>query len=184
MRALALLLSLIALPVLAGPETYRLDAARSVVGFTYDFEGAPKEGRMPVKAARITLDLDDVTRSVVDVTLDVAGAQAGFIFATEAMKSARVLDARRHPTIRFRSTSVTGSLARATVRGELTIKGITRPVTLQAGLYRRRDADPADLDRLLIRLTGAVSRAAFGADGFPDYVGDRIGLDILARIAR
>lgn len=184
MRVIALLLALLALPALAAPEAYRLDAARSVVGFTYEFEGAPKEGRMPVKAAAITLDLDAVAQSRVDVTLDVTGAQAGFIFATEAMKSAKVLDARQHPTIRFRSTSVTGTLARATVRGQLTIRGVTRPVTLQAGLYRRRDSDPARLDQLLIRLTGSVSRAAFGADGFPGYVGDRIELDILARIEK
>ncbi len=184
LRALACLAILSATPILAAPAAYRLDAERSVVGFTYDFEGREQQGQMPVLRAEITLDLENVTQSAVDVTLDVTGARAGFIFATEAMKSAKVLDAARYPTIRFRASSINGSLARATVRGELTIRGITRPVTLQAGLYRPLRSDPGDLDSLLIRLTGDVSRSAFGADGFPDYVGDRIGLDIFARIEK
>jgi polyisoprenoid-binding protein YceI len=186
MRRLALLLGLIALPALAlaAPERYRLDAANSVVGFSYSFEGAGQKGRMPVKSAEILLDLDNVPASRVAVTLDPTRAQAGFVFATEAMKGANVLDTARFPEIRFRSISVAGGLSDATVTGNLTIRDVTRPVTLSARLYRQRGTDAGERNRLVILLTGSVSRSAFGADGFPGFVGDRIELEILARIEK
>ena len=186
MRRRALLIGLIALPALAqaAPERYRLDAEGSVVGFTYSFEGATQRGRMPVKSAEILLDLDNVPASRVAVTLDPTRARAGFIFATQAMQGPSLLDTARFPEITFRSTAVAGDLAGAMVTGDLTVRGITRQVTLAARLYRQQGTEAGERNRLVIRLTGAVSRAAFGATGFPGFVGDRIGLDILARIER
>lgn len=188
MRVLPLLLAgLLALaspPALAGPDPYRLNAAQSVVAFTYQFQGAPKQGRMPVKSAIIRLDLDNIPRSSVDVTLDASRARAGFIFATQTMKGPNVLYTDKFPTIRFRSTAIDGDLSGAMVRGDLTVRGVTRPVTLRAGLYRQDGTQLGDRSRLIVQLTGAISRAAFGADGFPGYVDDRIDLNIIARIEK
>lgn len=188
MRALPLVIAcLIALtspPAIAAPEAYRLDAAQSIVAFTYAFEGNPKQGRMPVKAASIVLDLDNLRRSSVDVTLDPSRARAGFIFATQTMKGPKVLYTDEFPEIRFRSTSISGTLDGATVTGNLTVRGVTRPVTLRAGLYRQAGTQLGDRSRLIVQLTGAISRAAFGADGFPGYVDDRIDLNIIAHIEK
>lgn len=46
----------------------------------------------------------------------------------------KILDAARHPTIEFRSDSVSGPADDATVRGQLTIRGTTRPISLTAAL--------------------------------------------------
>jgi polyisoprenoid-binding protein YceI len=70
------------------------------------------------------------------------------------------------------------------VVGNLTIRGVTRPVRLAAQLYRQKGTAEGDRSRLSIRLTGSVSRAAFGATGWADLVGDTVAIDILARIAR
>jgi polyisoprenoid-binding protein YceI len=184
MRTLILAFCLLALPALAAPEAYRLNAAQSVVGFTYQFQGNPNQGRMPVKSARIVLDLDNIPRSSVDVTLDARQARAGFIFATQTMKGPNVLYTDAFPEIRFRSTSIAGDLRSATVTGDLTVRDVTRRVTLRAGLYRQSGTRLGDRSRLIVRLTGTISRAAFGAGGFPGYVADRIDLDIIARIER
>ena len=53
-----------------------------------------------------------------------------------------------------------------------------------ATFFRKPDRDPGDLSRLTILLEGKVSRAAFGAGGFPDLVGDAIGIRILATVDR
>jgi polyisoprenoid-binding protein YceI len=184
MRMLSLIFALMALPAFAAPEAYRLNAANSVVGFTYQFQGAPSQGRMPVKSARIDLDLDNVPASRVDVTLDVRRAKAGFIFATQTMKGPEVLHTSQFPEIRFRSTSITGDLNGAAVKGDLTVRGVTRPVTLQAGLFRQGGTQAGDRSRLIVQLTGSISRAAFGAGGFPGFVDDRIDLNIIARIEK
>ena len=169
---------------MAAPQAYRLDTARSSVGFTYAIDGSPAQGSMPVKAAEITLDLDNLPNSQVHVTLDAASARAGFIIATQAMKDAKILNTRRFPEITFRSTAITGDLSGATVTGDLTVRDITRPVALTAGLYRQRGSGPDDRRNLLVLLTGQISRSSFGATGYAGTVDDTIGLRILARITR
>lgn len=183
-RPLALALCLLADAALAAPEAFRLDTARSSVGFTYQFMGGDRRGTMPVRSADMAIDLRDIGASRVDVTLDPSRARAGFVFATQAMTGPRVLDTARHPEITFRSTRITGTLQEAQVTGDLTVRGVTRAVTLDAGLYRQRGSDPADLDNLTVLLTGTIDRHAFGADGFPAYVGPMITLRIVARIEK
>lgn len=181
---IVLLVTTIVTAARAAPEPYRLNAAQSVVAFTYKFQGRPTQGRMPVKAARMLLDLDNVPASSVDVTLDPSQARAGFIFATQTMKGPNVLYTDRFPEIRFRSTKITGDLGGALVQGDLTIRDVTRPVTLRAGLYRQTGTQPGDRNRLIVQLTGRISRSAFGAGGFPGFVDDAIDLNIIARIEK
>ena len=179
------LVSLIALPALAEQVPYRLDRENSIVGFSYLFSGQPTQGTMPVRAADILLDLDRPDQSRVSATLDPTKARAGFLFATQAMKGPEVLDAARFPEIIFQSTRVRPTSGfRAEIDGDITIRDVTRPITLEAEIFRQRGTDAGDDRRLSIHLSGAVSRAAFGADGFPNFVGDTVTLDIVTRIDR
>lgn len=187
MRRLKLLLTLLAAlagPALAAPSAYVLEPESSSVGFETDFGPDRISGRMPVTRADLTLDFDRVANSTVAVTLDVTGAQASFPFAAQAMKGPKVLDARSFPTISFTSTSVQASGKGAKVLGNLTIRGVTRPTTLTAGIYQQQGSADGDLSRLTVRLTGAVNRSDFGATGWNDMVGDQVRLDIIARIRR
>lgn len=180
----AFVLCLAAAAAPAAPERYLLDTDRSKVSFTYTFEGREQSGQMPMHSAEMELDLDNLPASHVNVVLNAGQARAGFLFATNAMRGASVLDTRAHPQITFRSTSIRGSLNGAAVTGDLTIRGVTRPVTLNAGLYRQQGTARTDRDQLVVLLTGEVSRKAFGASGYPNMVGDRIGLRILAVIGK
>lgn len=187
--SLRLLLGLIALPALPGaaraaPEAYRLDTARSQVAFYYSLQGATMTGTMPVADARLNLDLDSIGASDVEVELDARGAQAGAFFATEAMRGPSVLDTARHPRIIFRATSISGSLQGATMIGNLTLRGITRPVRLSAQLGRAPGTAPTQRDDLIVLLEGRLSRSAFGATGFSGMVGDMISIRISARVLR
>jgi polyisoprenoid-binding protein YceI len=185
--ALTGLALLLAAPLQAAPVAYRLDAAQSVVGFETDFGPDRITGTMPVAAADIAIDFDRPAASTVRVTLDLAGAQASFPFATQAMLGPKVLDAAAHPTISFESTAVRatgGGGAKAEIEGLLTIRGVTRPVTLAAEVFRREGMPEGDRSRMAIHLDGRVSRAAFGATGWPDMVGDEVRLKIVARIDR
>jgi polyisoprenoid-binding protein YceI len=181
LRSLGLFLLMLA-PALAGPETYRLDKDQSVVAFTFQFQGKPRYGRMPVSRAEMSLDLDNIAASQVDVTLNAADATAGTLFMTSTMKGPNVLNTNTHPEIRFSSTRIDGSLRGAEVTGDLTIRGVTRPVTLTAGLYRQQGTTRTDRSRLIVQLLGSVSRSAFGAGGFPGFVADQIDLNIIAYI--
>nr|MCU0911816.1 YceI family protein [Paracoccaceae bacterium] len=155
--ALTLLLLLPAAAAEARPITYRLDAEASDVGFETDFGPDLITGQMPVAAASVVIDFDQPAASRVSVTLDLARARASFPFATQAMLGPKVLDAAAHPTIRFESTAVRalgGTGARAEIDGMLTIRGVTRPVTLDAEIFRRAGTAVGDRDRMSIHLQG------------------------------
>ncbi|MBE3636638.1 YceI family protein [Mangrovicoccus algicola] len=177
------------LPLLAGaaraePRDYALDRSGSEVRFTYMVGGVPTEGIMQIKAARMRIDLSRVERSSAEVVLDAASIRAASQMATGALRGEKVLHVARHPEIRFVSRRVSGSLQEGgRIEGEVTIRGITRPLVLQARIYRSAESAPGDLSRLTVLLTGAIARSAFGADGYGDLVSDRVVLHIRARLA-
>lgn len=168
----------------AAPVRYLLDEAASAVGFTYYLDAAGTKGQMPVKTAELMLDLRNVSRSKIDVTLNPKGARAGFFIATEALKGAQVLDVQNHPEIRFVARRITGSIHKAEVQGDLTVRGVSRPVTLQAQLFRQAGTQEDDLSKLSVLLTGSLDRREFGATGYADLVAPKIDLRILARVDR
>ncbi len=173
----------------AAPVSYALQSDRSDVAFVYTLSGAEHRGTMPVSQASILIDFDTFTASSVEVSVDVRGARTGLIFATEALKAGSVLDARNHPTIRFQSTAIRPNDLRnlsagGKIDGLLTIRGVTRPVTLDASLFRQQGTAAGDLSQLSFRISGAVNRSDFGASGYRDLVADTIVLDIAARVVR
>jgi polyisoprenoid-binding protein YceI len=174
-------------PAISAPTRYALRQSESRVGFRFTLSGVPTQGSMPVQSAEIVIDPQNLAASRVDVTVKVIGAQTSLFFATQALVGPQVLDAARFPTIRFVSRSV--QLARdgrlsggARISGLLTMRGVTRPITLNANLLREPGSAPDDLRNLIVRLDGVLNRSAFGATGYPDLVGNRVDLDILAVI--
>ncbi len=184
--ALALTLSAPAFapPADAAPAAYLLDRDASSVRFEVDFGTEAITGTFPVERVDITLDFERAANSAVVVALDAAGAEANFIFATQALRGQSVLDTARHPTVLFESTAVRASGETAEVEGNITIRGVTRPITLTAEIFRPAGTAPGDRARLIVRLTGALSRTAFGADGWADLVGDEVRLRVVAALDR
>ena len=183
-RILALCLTLLASPGTAAPAHYTLQPESSTVGFQTAFGVDTITGQMPITSADLTLDFADVAASTINVVLNAAGADASFPFAAQAMKGPKVLDSTGYPEILFKSTSVRRKGDGASVTGDMTIRGVTRPVTLDAAFYRQQGTEAGDLSHLSIRLTGLVHRGDFGASGWSDMVADEVRLDILARIDR
>lgn len=180
---LALITALtLAVPAFAAPQAYLLETEKSTVGFSW-FLGKDKiNGSMPVASADIVLDLDRLRDSKVKVAVDVTGAQAGFPFASQGMKSRKVLWADRFPLITFESTGIRRSESGALIDGMLTVRGVTRPATFSAALFRQAGTQAGDRSRLSVRLNGRLSRSAFGADGWSDLAGDEVQLAIVARL--
>jgi len=179
----ALLIHLaLAVPALAAPIAYRLDPEASTVAFETDFGPDLITGSIPLAMADLRLDFDNAANSTISVTLDVTGATASFPFAAQALRGPKVLDAATHPQMTFESTLVTGAGETAEVTGNLTIRGVTRPATLLAQVFRPQGSDENDRSRLTVRLTGSVKRSDFGAAGWSDMVGDEVRIVITARI--
>lgn len=173
-------------PADAALRRYDLVLSDSTVAFGFTVAGVPLRGTMPIALADIRINPSRLTQSQVDVSLDARRAETK-AYALAPMTGPEVLDVANHPTIRFRSQQVTlgraGRLSEgASIAGALTLRDVTRPVVFDAGLYRLRGSDPADIRDLSVRLTATISRTAFGASGYAGLVADTVTLDITARI--
>lgn len=173
----------------AALSPYALSESDTKVGFSFDLSGVAQSGTMPIRTADVQVDTTRLQNSRVQVALDVSKAKTRLPFARAPMLSPSVLDAESHPTITFVSTGIElGQDGRisdgARITGDLTVRGVTRPITLEASLYRPQGTAAGDLDRLSISLKGALNRHDFGASGYPDLVNDTVTLDIRAEISR
>lgn len=184
MKAFAILTTvlLLATPAAAAPQPYALQKADSSVGFSWSLGQDEVRGNMPIANADIVLDLERLQNSTATVVVDVRGARAGFPFASQGMKSQKVLWAQKYPTITFQSTRFQRQGDHAVVDGTLTVRGVSRPARFTAELFRPKGTAADDYSRLLVRLTGSLSRAAFGADGWSDMAGDEVKLSIKAKM--
>ncbi len=184
LQSLVLTYGLSALPLAAAPVAYDLQPEASSVAFEADFGQQVITGDIPLRQADLVLDFERLANCRIDVVLNAARAGASFPFAAEALKGKTVLNTTEFPEMTFQSTAVKAAGDGATVRGNLTLRGVTRPVTLRAEIFRQKGTEEGDRSRLTVRLTGVVKRSDFGATGFADMVSDQVRIVITARIIR
>ena len=180
-------LALLANPVFAAQRRYELDTRKADITYTFLLNDKPVKGVVPLESAKVLIDPNDLGNSTASVTADIRRARTGLIFATDALKSASVLNASRFPLARFTSRKVrlgpNGRLSGgARIEGDLTLRGQTRPIGLAADVFRAPGSDAQDLSNLTVKLVGQLSRAAFGATGYPKIVADNVRLDITVNV--
>lgn len=184
MRLVLAVLMLVAGGALADPVRYRLDGTASRIEFTFDLEGIPLTGQVPITTAEVLVDFENLAQSSVSVTMHVARATTNIGFATEAMRLPSMLNTGLYPQAMFRSTRITRLGDGARLAGNLMLRGVTRPVVLEGAIFRRRGSDPGDLSDLVLIFEGAVDRHAFGASGYRHLVTETVGLRVLVAIVR
>jgi len=145
--------------------------------------------------ATVTFDPANIAASKVSATInpasivsgypgDYAAGHAGSKFRSwedDLANSTNFLDAGQHPTITFVSTSVEPSGERtAKVTGDLTLKGVTKPVTLDVTFSGETDAHPfAKVPAIGFSAVGSFKRSEFGLDYLlPSIVGDDVKVQI------
>ncbi len=155
---------------------YKADPKHAYITFSYDHQGYSK----PLLRWRSwTADLDwnpaSPDQSTINVTIDATAPDSGVDDFNEHLKSADFFDAANHPQITFKSTSVslTGGAA-GTVTGDLTIKGVTKPATLDVTINKAANDDFAKSYKLGFSGKGVVKRSDFGVDKYVPFVGDDV----------
>jgi polyisoprenoid-binding protein YceI len=177
----------LATSVFAVQRPYVLGPNGAHITYTFILNGTAQSGHIPVHSADIRIDPSNLGNSFVDVSADVRRARTGLIFATQALKSPAVLDAKAHPLARFRSTKIAlGPQGRisdgATMTGQLTLRGVTKPIRFDANVYRPQGSAKEDYSQLSVRLRGRLNRTDFGAIGYPELVADTVQMNIDADI--
>lgn len=134
MKRLPLLLATLAMAAplaLAQTSTWNIDPAHSEVDFTVKHMSLSNvHGRIGNLKGAITLNETDITKSSVSVTIDVTTVDTGVGMRDNDLKSPNYFDTAQFPTATFTSTGVSGSAGHLTITGNLTLHGVTKPVTL------------------------------------------------------
>lgn len=184
---------------LAG-AAYAQDAAPSVKSGTYALEPTHTEvlfgvshfgfstyyGQFPGASGTLALDAANPGASHLDVSIPVAGVWTASAKLVEELKSADWLDAAAYPTITFHSTKVTlTGPTTADVTGDLTLHGVTHPVTLKATFTRGAVFAMTQKYMVGFQVTGDVKRSEFGVSKYVAYgLADDVQLTISAPFER
>ncbi len=119
------------LPLLAQPVAYTIDPQHSQVDFGIKHMGiSTVHGRFAIKEGSIDLDPANVTSSSVAATIDVTSVDTGEAARDGHLRSPDFFDTAKFPTATFKSTKITKTGEGYDVVGDLTLHGVTKPVTL------------------------------------------------------
>lgn len=108
-----------------------------------------------------TIDDKDITKSKASISIDVNSVQTREPKRDAHLKSPDFFDVANHPTLTFVSTRITGTRDDLTIVGDLTIRGVTKSVTLK-GEMSQEVKDPWGNQRTSIVANGKLSREQFG----------------------
>jgi polyisoprenoid-binding protein YceI len=162
-----------------------LDAAHSGINFSVRHMLVSKvRGRFAKYSGSVHLDEDDLTRSTAEAAIDATSIDTGTPQRDAHLRSPDFFDVERFPELRFRSTRVEKiEDGRYRVVGELTIRDVTREVSLEVE-YGGKARDPWGNERIGLFAKASIDRKDYGlrwnqvleAGGL--LVGDRVDIEI------
>jgi polyisoprenoid-binding protein YceI len=177
----ACILALAAPWAFAQPSTWASDPAHSEVDFAISHMSVAKvHGRFGGVMAALQYDPADITKSSVQVTIDVSTVDTGVQGRDNDLKGANYFDVANFPKATFTSTSVTRNGSDLSVAGNLTLHGVTKPVVLDVEGPTPPVTDRRGKVHMGYSATATLSRAAFGiAPNTPAaMLGDEVKLTI------
>lgn len=165
---------------------YKTDPGHAYLSFSYNHMGYSNPiVRWGGWSADLNWNPAAPDQSSVTASIDVASIDTGVDKLDEHLKSPDFFDAQAHPAITFQSTglALNGGSA-AIMTGDLTIKGVTRPVTLDVTINKAADDSFAKAYKLGFSATGVLKRSDFGVDRYVPMVSDETPFRIEAEFVR
>jgi polyisoprenoid-binding protein YceI len=179
LSAVLILAAVAAAPALAAPETYVVDSSHSFPSFSYNHLGySIQMSRFDKATGTVTLDKAAKT-AAVDIVIDAKSVSTGSATFNEHIQGEDFLDTAKHPTATFKSTKVVFEGDKpVSIDGNLTLKGVTRPVTLKVTSFHAMPHPMAKKDAIGANATTKVKRTDFNMGKNVPYVGDEVTIDI------
>jgi polyisoprenoid-binding protein YceI len=166
---------------LAAPKTYEVDPRHSFPSFEADHFGGLSvwRGKFTGSSGKIVLDREAKTGSV-DIRIDAASVQTGVADLDKHLKSPEFFDVEKFPHATYKGT-LAGFKdgAPSEVRGELTLHGVTRPVTLTIRSFKCMP-HPMEKDR---EVCGADAHGTIDREDFGVSWGKNLGFDMKVELA-
>lgn len=144
------------------PITYEIDPAHSAVHFSVRHMMVSNvRGEFAKVSGKIQHDAQNPANSSIEATIDTASINTRDAQRDGHLKSPDFLDVEKFPSITFRSTRIEPAPGGAKVIGDLTIRGVTRPITLEIEGPTPEMKDPWGKQRVGASATAKLSRKDF-----------------------
>lgn len=168
-----------ATPVFAAPETYGIEGTHTYPRFSYSHFGYSTQlSRFNKTTGTIVFDKAAKTGSV-DIVIDTQSVDTGYATFDEHIQGEDFLDTAKYPTATFKSTKVVFEGDKpVAVEGNLTLKGVTKPVTLTLTSFQAMPHPMMKKDAIGANAYTIVKRSEFNAGKHAPYVGDEVRIDI------
>ncbi len=164
---------------IAAPETYVIDNSHTYPRFEYSHFGySNQSSRFDKTSGKIILDRAAKSGSV-DVVIDTKSINTGYSVFNGHIQSEDFFDTEKFPTITFKSSKLKfdGDML-TTVDGDLTIKGVTKPVTLTVTSFKCMPHPMNKKDACGANATTKIKRSEFNAGKYVPNVSDEVTLTI------
>jgi len=189
--AAALALSLAPAAARAEAIAYAIDTGHSQTSFSVKhLVISTVRGEFGKTEGTVVIDDADVSKSRVEATIDVASVNTREEKRDAHLKSPDFFDVARFPTLTFKSTKVEkGAEGHLKVTGDLTLKGVTKPVVLDVTGPTKEIKDPWGNLKRGVAVTGTINRKDFGIawgtviEAGP-VVGDEVKIEIDAELTK
>ncbi len=177
---LAAVLALASTAAFAAPLTYKIDPNHTDVVASWSHFGFSNPiAHFGQADGAITYDPANVGASKVEVTLPLSGLNSHVPDFDDHLRSDDFFDAAKYPVITFRSTSVKAAgKDKLSVTGDLTIKGITKPVTLEVTINKIGVQPMAQREAAGFNAITTIKRSDFGVGKYAPNVSDEVTLTI------
>jgi polyisoprenoid-binding protein YceI len=161
--------AVLALPVLAGVKTYKIDPQHSSAQFAVTHLMISKvRGEFHAVNGTVNIDEGDISKSAVEVTIDASTVDTREPDRDKDLKSPHFLDVAKYPTMSFKSTKIEKDASgKLRITGDLAIHGVTKSVVLDVTEPKPPIKDPWGLQRTAISGSTKINRQDFGLNYSP-----------------
>jgi polyisoprenoid-binding protein YceI len=164
---------------LAAPETFVIDPNHTAPRFEYSHFGySTQMHRFDKTSGKVVLDRAAQSGSV-EVTIDATSVNTGFELFNKVIQGEDFFDTAKYPSIMFKSSKVRFEGGKpVAVEGNLTIKGVTRPVTLNMTSFKAMPNPMNKKDAIGANATTRIKRSEFNMGKYVPDVSDEVTLSI------
>lgn len=160
-------------------DTYAIEGTHTYPRFSYSHFGYSTQlSRFDKTTGTIEFDAAKKTASV-SITIDTRSVNTGYDTFNGHIQGADFLDTARFPTATFKSTKVVfdGDKPQS-IEGVLTLKGVSKPVTLTVTSFQAMPHPMIKKDAIGANAFVVVKRSDFAMPKYTPYVGDEVRIDI------
>ena len=165
-------------------ETYKIDPAHSTIAFKVRHMLGTAKGKFTKFNGTIEVDREQPEQSSVTVSIQAASIDTGIAKRDEHLRTADFFNVERFPDITFKSRKVTRTGANlGEIAGDLTMHGVTKPVTLRVELVGNADSIGKDQATRWRVTTAPIKRSQFAFEP-ASMIGDDVTVDIQIEATR